>query len=119
MPELDFSDISDQNRHVVYGFDHYFFDIIEAVNKANPPDEIGIGFFIEVGGSGIFIVFFEGFEDLVDRDSQAAEAVGIQGNFVLFDISAKGAYFGNAGCSEKLAFDDPVLDRTQVAQGVA
>ena len=74
--------------------------------------------FFDVGAACILIVVFESPEDIGDGQANGSEFVGIDRHLVLLDIASEAVDFDYAGHHSHLAFNDPVLDGSQVGSTV-
>ncbi len=113
--EAYFGNIFYENGNAVWVcFHDNVFDVVKRTNQPNTANEIGIWFFINVCPACVLVVFFKRRKNFGNGNVHRQQFVGINRHFILFELSAKGIYLCNAGCSVKLPRHNPVLHGAQI-----
>ena len=113
-PILYTGHIANQDGNAILVFDDNFLDVFQRIDHSYTPNEVGIGFFIDVRSTRIFIVPTQGIKNFHHGRVHAAQLIRLYGYLVLFEHTAQGVYLCHTFSTDQLGFDDPVLNATQL-----
>src|SRR5690606_1178324 len=81
--------ISNKKRNISCRLYRYVLNILNGSNETDSADEISVWLFINIGAACILVVFFERFEDVGDTNPHCTQTAGVNGYFVLLQVTAK------------------------------
>ena len=112
--ELHAADVADVYRYAAAVGHHNLLHVVQVVDHAFRTDVVGTVHLFDVAAARILVVSAQGFEHFTDGDVQRIESIGIDGYFILFQVTSETVDLHDAGNARKLPFHNPVLDGAQL-----
>ena len=107
---LDGGYVADKHRHArCIALDDDFLDVFQRFHQSDATNKVRIRLLIDVGTARVFIIFLERGENVIQRETHAAESFGIHRHFVLLDEPAVAVDVGHPGGTQHFPPYHPIL----------
>ena len=93
--------------------DDDILDVANVFDQADAAHHVLLGLVLDEVAAGVGVVLFQRLENLLQRDVERREPVGVHDDLVLLDQPAEGIYLGDARHGAKQRTHDVILDRPQ------
>ena len=98
------------------GADHNLGDVVYRFDESDASDDRPRTIGVEYIAADILIAPADRLDNVTEREVVSTEAVRIDVDLVLPDVTSNGGDFGNAGNGVELIADEPVLKAPQIAE---
>src|SRR5262249_43828422 len=116
---MHIGDVADIDRRAPGPADHNVFNIRHRVDKAQSPDYRPLPVLLENIAADVQVAAPDSIDHHRERNVESAQPVGIDVDLILLHVSAGRRNLGHSGNRRKLIAYEPVLQRPQLAQGLA
>src|SRR4029079_4084450 len=117
--DLDVGHLTNEDRDPVLGADHHLLQIARALDQPEASDHRPGPAPLDHVTPHVAVAPHDRIDDGGEGDPEAAEPVGIDVDLILADQPAHARHLGHSGNRIELIPNEPVLNRPQLAEGVA